>query len=302
VTEFRTVVTLRARFLDGTPEVGAFMAAGQANRPMFYRIVQVVRLTRVGSPAQSRFRLICARVTAAELPDGAVVHAWRWDRLTPPPRPATAEPSPESRPAPMKAVPSAARSRRLVKRTVSSARHNRDWSGVDFGPSLRRRPVRDHKGKIIRTPDVELTEGPDPASPNRRIRRAVRADPLTALLRAGSITGDEVEAAEILRAHLERLSPTMVGAPEAVGHVNWFNRHAITEIQIKAAGFVRRAAANLGELWWPVLWVCYGGTVTGMAAKRHVREATARAAVQDGLKALADHVEGRRRPVSSHAA
>jgi hypothetical protein len=297
VIDLRTVVTLRARLLDSEPEVGAFMAAGQANQPTLYRIVQVVRLTRVGCPAQSRFRLICARVTAAELPDGAVVHAWRWDRLTPPPRPVMAA-SLESRPAPVKPEPPVARSRQAK----SARAHRRDWSGVDFGPSLRRRPVRDHAGRVIRDPDVELTEGPDPASPNRRIRRAVRADPLTALLRAGSITGDQVEAAETLRGHLERLSPAMVGAVEAVGHVSWFSRHAITAIQIEAAGFIRRAAASLGELWWPVLWVSYGGTVTGLAAFRHIREASARTAIRDGLEALADHVEGRRRRVSVDAA
>jgi hypothetical protein len=286
----RTVLTLRAQWLAGPPEVGAYMQTSQAGRGTVYRIVQVVRVSRPGDPSQTRYRLVCARVSAAELPPGVVIHAWRWDRAVPRQRP-----SPESPPAAPRAPPpviSAARSSRASKRARLPV-HRRDWSGVDFGPSLRRRAVRDHAGLVLREPDVELTEGPDPAAPNRSVRRAVRSDPVAAMLRSGSITGDEADAVETLRTYLEHLAPAMVGGGVPSSRASPYAREGLPIAQIVAATCVRRCQAALGNHWPPVLWTCLGGSASQFAAFSRVRKATALEAIRDGLAALAEHMAGR---------
>jgi len=291
MTDTRTVVTLRARWLQSEPTVGELMSTGS----VVYRIVQVVRLRQGGSHhGADRFRLVCVRLAAVELLDEPTVHAWRWDRTKPPARPAVAI-TPEAPAAPRPFVARAKPSKR--RRPVAV-----EWSGVDFGPGLRRRAIRDRAGIVLREPDVELVEGADLDQPNRRVRRAVRTDPLNALLRSGSITGREVEAAETLRGHLEKLTPTMVGGTEPIGHASWFSGHAMSAVQIEAATFVRRTQRSLGASWWPVLWICYGGTVTGLASVRCIREATAREVIREGLAALADFVEGRTNRAANVAA
>src|SRR3977135_3897796 len=90
--------------------------------------------------------------------------------------------------------------------------------GADFGPGLRRRAVRDKRGRLLREADVELDEGAvDPRNPNRRLRRAYRVGADAVLRRAGSITAREVEAAGELRRHLERAAPPYGGGGAALG-------------------------------------------------------------------------------------
>jgi hypothetical protein len=171
---------------------------------------------------------------------------------------------------------------------------------VDLGPSLRRRVIRDRAGRVLREADVELTAGPDPANPNRSIRRAHRVDPLDALLRTGALTDREADAAELVRFALERLGPSLAAGNMLGARSPSSSGSGVSDLQVRAASMVREAAAALGErLWRPVLWVCLGGSVSAFAVFARVRKATAGELVQAGFLRLADHCEGVRRPIAA---
>lgn len=174
-------------------------------------------------------------------------------------------------------------------------RNTVDWSGVDFGPAIRRKDSRDHAGLVIREADVEVDDGPDPDHPNRKVRRAQRVDTLLRLVRGGSIGRRELEAAETLRTHLERMLPAMISQQIVHSDLSPFTRDWIAETQLYASKFARDAAAALGpRLWPPVLWLCLGGTVRSFAEFQQIRLATGCECVTAGFEALADHVSGPR--------
>ena len=136
--------------------------------------------------------------------------------------------------------------------------------GVDFGPGLRRRPVRDGTGDVLRDPDVEINDrAADPDNPNRRLRRAYRVNSVELLRRAGTLGPREVEAAQTLREHLERLVSSGGGDFARVS-LSGYPVEPINDGQMRAARRVREVQAMLGAVAWPaVLWVCLGGTVRG---------------------------------------
>jgi len=166
--------------------------------------------------------------------------------------------------------------------------------GADFGPGLRRRAVRDKRGRLLRDADVELDDGAvDPRNPNRRVRRAYRVDPVDVLRRAGSISTREVEAAGELRRHLERAAPPYGGGGGGTGLAPHLCQ-PITEEHLRAARKLREASAALGVVLWPVvLWVCLGGSVKGYAAQSRIREGRASDLIVSGMTRLADHLYGR---------
>jgi hypothetical protein len=167
---------------------------------------------------------------------------------------------------------------------------------ADLGPGLRRRAVRDKRGRLLREADVDVNDSAvDPRHPNRRVRRAYRVDPVELMARAGSISRREVDAVEELRRHLERvLPPLAAGGGLGLGNVAPFLCQPITDEHIRAARKLREASEACGVvLWPPVLWVCLGGSVKGYAAQWRMREGRAGDLVASGITRLADHLYGR---------
>ena len=282
----RTVITLKARWCGNPPQLGELMAA-PAGSPI-YRISSVVTLRQAGeTPGAHRYRLTCTRLAPAEVPQGVEIHPWRCDRR--PPRACT--------------VSVVVRELRMdlepVKRPVSVSRnsHVPDHVVGDFGPSLRRRDMKDHKGRLLREADVEVSDARegDPRYPNRRVRRARRVDSIDLLARDGAITDNQKLAADDLRKYLEHVAPSFSGGGEiGMGRVAAWLCQPITLRHLHAAQEVRKASAALGEkLWHPVLWVCLGGSVRGYAAQWHVGTHRATDLVKDGLARLVDHFYGR---------
>ena len=282
----RTVITLKARWCGDPPQPGELMAA-PAGSPI-YRISSVVTLRQAGeTPGAHRYRLTCTRLALAEVPQGAEIHPWRCDRRVRRPYRAPAVvrvPRMDSEP---------------LKRSVSVSRnaHVPDHAAGDFGPALRRRDIKDHKGRLLRESDVEVSddrEG-DPRYPNRRVRRARRVDSIDLLVRDGSIDDQQQRAANDLRKHLEHITPSMGSGGEiGMGRVAAWLCQPITAHHLDAVEKVRKASAALGEkLWHPVLWVCLGGSVRGYAAQWHVGTHRATDLVKDGLARLGDHFYGR---------
>lgn len=164
---------------------------------------------------------------------------------------------------------------------------------VDFGPGLRRRPIRDQAGTLLREADVEVNDlAVDPRHPNRRLRRAYRVDPVDTLKRTGLIGIREVDAAAELRRQLERMVPGLGGGSALRITISAFLVEPIKDDHIRASRKLREATAALGHLWPPVLWICLGGTVQGY--REHRRIGTRRAAdiVANGMQRLADHFYG----------
>lgn len=280
----RTVITLRARFCGDPPRPGELMAAETGSA--VYRVETVWTLRQAGErPGAHRYRLACTRLLAAEVPSDAEIHLWRWGGR--PPR----QTAPQAAPVPWVAPPVSKATHRPSGRSAEA-----HAGGGDFGPGLRRRAMRDHRGRYIRDADVEVSderEG-DPDYPNRRVRRARRVDSIDLLQRGGTIGQREAEAAGELRQYLEGLAPPIARAGSTTFGIAPHLLNFIGEKQMKAAKRVREAAAALGEkLWAPVLWVCLGGTVRGYAAQWRVGTHRASALVGDGLARLGDHFYGR---------
>jgi hypothetical protein len=277
------------------PDVG--MLVRSPGGGAIYRILEVTSLHRAGERfGKSRLRLVCARLRAAEVPTGATVHAWAWQAPAPAPgRPlaaATAVPPPRSVVA---ARVLASQQQRQREETARIGRVGREeHTPGNFGPALRRRAVRDRRGRLLRDADVVVVEAPDPGAPRRTLTRAMRVDPLLALRRVGSIGKREIDAADDMRCCLECMTPSMGGGYGLAVHVSIFDRVGISSAQVAASRRLRRIEDRLGALWPPVLWVCMGGTVLGYAEYRRQRLATASEAVRDGLRELADLLYGRK--------
>jgi hypothetical protein len=284
----RTVLTLRARRLTGEPpRAGELMAS--ATGKTVYRILAVTRVRTAGDPLGERYRLACDRLRQAEVPDGATIHPWRWDRRAPrqPPAQPCAGSSAATRipPTPQNACrpPPRPRTRGVEETTVA-----------DLGPGLRRRAVRDRAGRLLREVDVEVDDrAVDPRNPNRRLRRAYRVDPVELLRRSGTIGAREMDAAGELRRQLERIAPPLGAGMASRISVSGFLIEPITDQHIRACRKLREASTVLGVLWGPVLWVCLGGTVRGYCDQWRVGTHQASDLIATGMGRLADHLYGR---------
>jgi hypothetical protein len=276
----RTVITLRARSCGTPPRPGDLMAAETG--PAVYRLEAVTTLRQAGErPGAHRYRLTCTRLEPAAVPQGAAIHPWRCG--SPVPRqtaPLAATPVPWVAVAP----------KRLQARPVAVSDAA---GGADFGPGIRRKAVRDRRGRLLREPDVEVEEqAVDPRYPNRYVRRARRVDTIDLLRRAGTIGAREVEAAGDLRQALERIARSAASAGQT-GTATSSSIEPIMDTHLKAAKKLREASAALGgRLWHPVLWVCLGGSVRGYAAQWRVGTHRAAEMVGNGLVLLGDHFYG----------
>lgn len=282
----RTIV-LRAR---SAPGLAVGMLIGSPKGRVVYRVLEVTRVRRWGDARAARVRLVCRRLRLCEVPGGVPVHPWPKDRQAPPRRSRTAPVAAVRRsPEEMALLIAASRRAERAERAIRRAALRETHYGVDVGPVLRLAPVTDGHGTVIREADVTIATAGDAV--NRTVRRAVRADPLVALQRAGSITGRELEACETLRSRLEGITPPLGQSGGMPVHVAPFLRKPISIQQIEASEDVREAAAALGRRWEAVLWVCLGGTVDGYSAYRSLRTHDARKLVHGGIAMLADHFE-----------
>ena len=264
-----------------------------------YRVLEVWRVRRAGDQRHA-LRLVCRRLSRAEVPEGAAVLPWPRDprapRLGPaaPPDGQAVNPDPGEPPAALIARIRAARAADELARIARAARVGRDdgvQHGRDYGPGLRLRPARGRRrGERLREADVEIEDGPDPAQPDNTVRRARRSDPFVALLRARSITAREFDAAELLRDELQSAQPSIPCTGQSSIHVLPFQRIGVSDRQVDAAGASRRGLAAVGVLnRAAVLSIVLGGTIRGYAAFAHVRHTTAAELLRRGLGALADH-------------
>jgi hypothetical protein len=287
-----TVISLRAH--PGLDAVVAGMLMASASGKSVYRVLEVVRVrVHLGVRERCHFRLILGRLRQAEVPPGVEVHPWCLRAPRPPPRAAlvVAEPM-RSR----TVVAAEIGQRRNTEHAAQLARIGRigreKHTGVDLGPEVRRRAMRDRSGQLLREADCEVEErAADPDDPNRKLRRAFRSDPLLALERAGSITKREARAAEDVRNWLEQATTRLGGMSTEAVHRSPYDQQISSE-QLVASSKLRRLAAKLGKLWPPVLWVCMGGTVTSFASFQHMRLEVAGELVRISMKALADHLYG----------
>jgi len=176
---------------------------------------------------------------------------------------------------------------------VSRSRAGSRGAGSDLGPGLRRRPVRDRAGGVLREPDVEVSDqAADPDNPNRRLRRAYRVDPVELLRRSGTLGPREVEAAQELRDCLERLVASGGGDGARVS-LSGYPVEPISDAQMRAGRRVREAQALLGPVLWPgVLWLCLGGTVRGFCEVAVIDRRRGTGIVVLGLQRLAVHFFG----------
>lgn len=289
MANIRTVITLRARRLAGEPpRVGELMSS--ASGKTVYRVLGVVRVSTAGEPTSARYRLTCRRLLRSEVPGGAAINPWRWDRRAPRQE---VEQGVQSEVA---AGGSAAEAPRAVRRRpVARARGKELATVADLGPGLRRNAVTDGRGKLLREADVEVDgRAVDPREPNRRLRRAYRVDPVDRLKRAGTIGMREVDAAGKLRGHLERVAPPLGAGMGSRIAVSGFLIEPITDQHIKACRELRAASAVLGDrLWSPVLWICLGGTVRGYSDQWGVGTHQAANLIAHAMTRLADHFYGR---------
>jgi hypothetical protein len=293
--------TLRSRWFDVPPIVGGLIASLKGRT--VYRIVDVTSVRTAGDPKSQRFRLICELLNPSEVPEGAVILPWPRERLPPPPRPRKALGSrPSADPGPPELA--GARLDRIresrnagVKAKVARGRRvgqdDRVQHGRDYGPDIRLRTIRGRRNEVLRGPDVEMEEGPDPNHPNKTVRRMRRCDPLTALLKAGTVTPREANAVELLREQLEaseRSSSSMAGelirvAPHQSGGFPFR--------QIKGRTLVREALSSVSAVnSGPVLWVTAGGSLRGYVAYARIRLSTASDRLSAGLGQLVDHYYG----------
>ena len=295
-------LTLRARYSDNDPIPGTFMASPKSR--VIYRVLEVRRVHKVGDQSY-RIRIICDRLDPSEVPHGAVVLPWCVDPSAPRQRRSVASldarranPQPVEPPAALIARIRAARAADELARIARAARVGRDdgvQHGRDYGPGLRLRPARGRRrGERLREADVEIEDGPDPARPNNTVRRARRSDPLVALMRAGTITTREFDAAELLRDELQSAHASIPCTGQTSIHVQPFRRTGISDRQVNAAGASRRAMAAVAIANRAVvLWIVLGGTVEGFALYARTRRAPCGERLKAGLDELADHYFGR---------
>jgi hypothetical protein len=163
--------------------------------------------------------------------------------------------------------------------------------GRDYGPGIRLRPIRARRqSDLLREADVEIETGADPARPNITVSRARRCDPLVKLHKAGTIAGRHVDAAEMLRHHLEAAETGGGGGGLSEIHLPAHQRVGITDWQLTARGWVRKALGAVAPNNRPMLlWTVAGGNVAGFAAFSHMRHTEASDRLKAGLAELADH-------------
>jgi len=177
---------------------------------------------------------------------------------------------------------------------VSRSRPGSRGTGSDLGPGLRRRPVRDGAGGVLREPDVEVSDrAADPDNPNRRLRRAYRVDPVELLRRSGALGAREVEAAQELRLHLERLVAGSGGGEFSRVSLSGYPAEPISDSQLRSSRKTREAQALLGAMLWPpVLWLCLGGSVRGYCEAACIDRRRGTGLMVTGLQRLAIHFYG----------
>jgi hypothetical protein len=305
-------LTLRARCIGTEPVAGMLMASPTGR--VVYRILEVWRVRRAFD-LRYALRLVCRRLSRAEVPEGAAVLPWPHDPRAPrgSRRAAdrsnvSADPSPLEPPAariarirakapillglatePIRQAKAVAEAAQLAR----ARRIGRDLGVVnrsDYGHGIRLVPIRGPGGVILREADVVVDDGPDPRRPNSTVRRARRTDPLDVLKREGTINARESEAGEKLRDAIEWSQSSLPGVSRSEVHVAPWDRAAISEQQLKAQRHVDSALAALDEsVTAAVLWVPNGGTIRGDAEFWHVRHTRAAELLRRGLGALADH-------------
>jgi hypothetical protein len=306
-------LTLRARSASDDLIPGTLMASSKGR--VVYRILEVTHVRRAGKQG-CRVRIVCARVSRADVPEGAKLRQWPRDERAPHghrrandrPR-VSADPSPPEPPAariarirakapvllglvtePIRQAKAAAEAAQLAR----ARRIGRDLGVVnrsDYGPGIRLETIRARDGALLRDADVTVADTPDPDAPKVTRRRARRTDPLVVLLREGTIDRRQADASELLLKAIERSQPSLPGMFRSEVHVAPQDRVAISDRQLKAACHVRRALAALDDVARPAVLsiVRDGRTVRGYAAFAHVRHTTVANLLRRGLGALADH-------------
>ena len=309
----QVTVTLRARTVGDGLVAGALIAAPKGQG--VYRVLEVWRVRRAGDKGCA-LRLVCSRLSRAEMPEAAEVLPWPRDPRAPRGRRrvadrsrVSADPGPPEPPAariariraktpillelatePIRQAKAAAEAVQLA-RARRVGRHLGVVDHSDHGPGIRLEAIRAHDHALLREADVTVADAPDLDIPNVTLRRARRTDPLAVLRQVGTINAREREAGEMLRDAIERSEPSLPGVSRSEVHVAPWDRVSISERQLKACQCVRRAVAALDKIVAPaVLWVVRdGGTIRGYAAFAHVRHTTVAELLRRGLGALADH-------------
>lgn len=299
-----SVVTLRARWEGGVPEAGMLLASRTGKT--VYRILGVVRTRVAGEPGRSAWRLTCARVSPAELPEGAQPHPWRPDPRSPRKRQragARSGPAEDPEPAADRLARIQARAPLLYAMALAANREARRGEeaaqlaqarrvghddgvrdGRDYGPGLRLRG---------RAADVEIEDAALPGRPNATTRRARRTDPLLVLQRAGTITGRQVDAGERLRGALQDAQASVPSTGQSGVHLPPHMRVGISDRQVNARTLVRQSLDAVAPVDQPVtLWVLLGGTIAGYCGHARVGHQRAAGQLKSGLRALADHYFG----------
>ena len=220
-------LTLRAKFAGDDLIPGTLFASPKGR--VANRILEATHVLRAGEQGY-RVRIVCARISRADVLEEAKLLPWPRDRRAPrgsrsaagPPR-VSADPGP---PEPPKArarirtkapvllglVTEPIRQAKAAEEAAQLARARRvgrDLGVVnrsDLGPGIPLATIRAHDRVLLREADVEVVDAPDPHMPNVTRRRARRTDPLAVLKRAGTINAREREAGEMLRDAIERNS------------------------------------------------------------------------------------------------
>jgi hypothetical protein len=153
--------------------------------------------------------------------------------------------------------------------------------------------VKSQPRETICGPGIIMETVADPAAPRSTIRRARRSDPLDALLRAGTITPEHYDAAEMLREDIEESGPSSPGSGSGMSQPQPWGRLPVSDRQLRAWQAVRRAAAAVDPAdRQPVGWVLAGGTVESCAAYLGCHHQVVAASVRSGLDALAQYYFG----------
>ena len=290
-------LTLRARGASNGVSPGTLIASPKGR--VVYRILEVTHVRRAGERGY-RVRIVCARVSRADVPEGAKLLPWPHDRRAPRGSRRAADGSHGSAD-PRPPEPPAARIARIqakaaaeVAQVARARRVGRDLGVVnrgDYGPGIRLESIRARDGALLREADVTVADTPDPDAPKVTRRRARRTDPLEVLKRAGTIDARGQEAGEKLRDAIERSQPSLPGVSGSEVRAAPWSRTMLSERQLTACQEVRRAVAAIDNVVVSaVMWIlCDGGTIQGYAAFAHVRHTTVAELLRRGLGALADH-------------
>jgi hypothetical protein len=296
MTTVPRTITLRARLV--TPDLVAGALVAGVNGRTIYRILAVTRVRTAGDPAADRVRLVLRRLARDQVGAGETVSPW--PRA---PRPARRTAAPGSgRQLLAAAVAKAVREGRVAEELAAIARAGRIGrdagyeGGRDYGPGLRLAPVHARRrGALLREADVLVEDAPDPDSPNRVLRRARRVDPLVTLHRAGTISGQGLDAVELLREDLQAAEgsiPSNFSRSEV--HLSAHQRTGIGDREIQGRTRVRRAMLAVSVINQPIcLWIACGGTIGAYVRLTGVRhDKTTAARLAEGVGQLVQHYYG----------